>query len=85
MSEYLYEAMFDICLTWSVVITLPGIVYALHRRFRKPVKRTIRRVARTLSNILDNAQRRRAKRREAKALLFAESISGTSGYRIKTR
>ena len=85
MNEYLYQAMFDICLTWSVLITLPGIAYYLYRRFRKSLKRIISLAVQILSDILFKAQRRRAKRRDAKALLYVESINGTSGYRIITR
>ena len=85
INDYLHEALVEIGIMWSVFISLPGIVYCIHKAFKKPLKRIIVWAVLELDGCIKTAKKNREKRRDVQSRYYLENINGTSGYRIKTR
>lgn len=84
VSGFLHEALYQMGLIWCALFTLPAFAYFLWRGVKKPCKRFMRWGIRKLDRAMKKAETSRI-RREKASMFYAEHISGTCGYRIKTR
>lgn len=84
VSEFLHETLYQMGLIWCGMMTIPCLAYILWGRIKKPCKRLMVWGIRKLDRTMKQAEMKRISREKA-FTMYAEPISGTNGYRIKTR
>lgn len=84
VSEFMHETLYQMGLIWCGMMTIPCLVYIICKGVKTPCKRIVLWGIRKLDRAMKQAEMKRISREKA-LTLYAEPISGTNGYRIKTR
>ena len=84
VSEFLHNTLYQMGLIWFGLMALPGLVYIIWKVIKTPCKRLLIWGVRKLDRAIKRAEMKRI-RRKKNNMFYVEPISGTYGYRIKTR